>query len=120
MDSHRHQLEAVQSKKLAAVGQLTGSLAHDFNNLLSIVVGNLDEIREELPSELPEVEGRLDAALTATLGGIKVTRALLAVARREKNQIQSYNLNELILDIMPLINSSAGSAVMVRSQLVKR
>lgn len=118
IDSHRHQLEAVQSKKLAAVGQLTGSLAHDFNNLLSIVVGNLDEIREELPSELPEVEVRLDAALTATLAGIKVTRALLAVARREKNQIQTYNLNELILDIMPLINSSAGSTVTVRAQLV--
>ena len=118
MDSHRHQLEAVQSKKLAAVGQLTGSLAHDFNNLLSIVVGNLDEIREELPNGLPEIEVRLDAALTATLGGIKVTRALLAVARREKNEIQSYNLNQLILDIMPLINSSAGSAVMVRPQLV--
>jgi signal transduction histidine kinase len=33
---------------MEAVGQLTGGIAHDFNNLLSVVLGNLDLLREKL------------------------------------------------------------------------
>ena len=116
-DSEQHQFEASELQKLAAVGQVAGGLAHDFNNLLSIVVGNLDEMRESLPAESLQAQMRLDAALSAALGGVEVTRTLLGVARRDQRQIQQYDLNTIIRDILPLIASSAGSAVVVRTQL---
>ena len=115
--SQQHQFEAIEAQKLAAVGQLTGGLAHDFNNILSIVVGNLDEIQEALPPQFSQIQSQLDSALAAALAGVEVSRGLLAVARREQKQIQAYNLNTLIGDIMPLIHSAAGSGVTIRSQL---
>jgi CheY-like chemotaxis protein len=102
------------------VGQLTGGLAHDFNNILGIVVGNLDEMQEALPPEYSQIHSQLASALAAALAGVEVSRGLLAVARREQKQIQAYNLNTLIGDIMPLIHSAAGSSVTVRSQLTAR
>jgi signal transduction histidine kinase len=118
--SQQHQFEATESQKLAAVGQLTGGLAHDFNNILGIVVGNLDEMQEALPPEYSQIHSQLASALAAALAGVEVSRGLLAVARREQKQIQAYNLNTLIGDIMPLIHSAAGSSVTVRSQLTAR
>ena len=118
--SQQHQFEAIEAQKLAAVGQLTGGLAHDFNNILSIVVGNLDEIQEALPPQFSQIQSQLDSALAAALAGVEVSRGLLAVARREQKQIQAYNLNTLIGDIMPLIHSAAGSGVTIRSQLTTR
>ena len=118
--SQQHQFEATESQKLAAVGQLTGGLAHDFNNILGIVVGNLDEMQEALPPEYSQIHSQLASALAAALAGVEVSRGLLAVARREQNDIQAYNLNTLIGGIMPLIHSAAGSSVTVRSQLTDR
>lgn len=118
--AQQHQLEATESQKLATVGQITGGLAHDFNNILSILVGNLDEIQDALPPELDQIHSQLDSALAAALAGVEVSRGLLAVARREENHVQAYNLSALIADIMPLIRSAAGSNVLVRSQLTPR
>ena len=104
-----------EAQKLEAIGQLTGGLAHDFNNLLGIVVGNLDEIGDDLP-----LAGRLrqqhTAALDAALRGAEVTRSLLAVARRQPLEVKAYDLNALVVEMLPLLNASAGSAVKVLSQ----
>jgi len=107
------QLREVQ--KFEAIGQLTGSLAHDFNNLLGIVVGNLDEIGEDLPAA-GRVRQQHKAALDAALRGAEVTRSLLAVARRQPLEVQTYDLNALVVEMLPLLNASAGSAVKVLSQ----
>ena len=70
--------------------------------------------------EFSQIQSQLASALAAALAGVEVSRGLLAVARREQKQIQAYNLNTLIGDIMPLIHSAAGSSVTVRSQLTAR
>ena|GEM_PF-1374142 len=104
-----------EAQKLEAIGQLTGGLAHDFNNLLGIVVGNLDEIGESLPAA-GRVRQQHTAALDAALRGAEVTRCLLAVARRQPLEVQTYDLNALVVEMLPLLNASAGSAVKVLSQ----
>ncbi len=111
----RLQDELREMQKLEAIGQLTGGLAHDFNNLLGIVVGNLDLIEDELPGG-ERLRRRLDTARGAALRGAEVTRSLLAVARRQPLEIGEYDVNALIAEMMPLVRSSAGAAVQVRSQ----
>ena len=103
-------------QKLEAIGQLTGGLAHDFNNLLGVVVGNLDQIGEALP-EVGEVREHHRAALDAALRGAEVTRSLLAVARRQPLEVGAHDLNGLLMEMLPLLRSSAGSAVSVLAQL---
>jgi PAS domain S-box-containing protein len=110
-----HRLREVQ--KLEAIGQLTGGLAHDFNNLLGIVVGNLDLLLEDMPKNDLVARKRLNIAQDAALRGAQVTRSLLAVARRQPLEVYSHNLNTLVEEMMPLMRSSAGSAVKVRCKL---
>ena len=51
--TERKQLEQrlLHASKLEAVGRLTGGIAHDFNNMLSVVIGNLDLLRNALPAD---------------------------------------------------------------------
>jgi signal transduction histidine kinase/CheY-like chemotaxis protein len=106
-----------ESQKLEAIGQLTGGLAHDFNNLLGIVVGNLDRLGENLP-DIPEVRLQHGTALQAALRGAEVTRTLLAVARRQPLKVQEHDINELLRSMVPLLHSTAGSAITVRCDLL--
>ena len=111
-----HRSQALERHKLVAIGQISGGLAHDFNNLLSIVVGNLDEIKETMPESEALAHKQIDAALSAALRGAEVTRALLSVAGRRPKESLEHNINELVQSIMPLVNSSAGSDVTCLSQ----
>ena len=111
-----HRTQALERHKLVAIGQISGGLAHDFNNLLSIVVGNLDEIKETVPESEAVAHQQIDAALSAALRGAEVTRALLSVAGRRPQESLEHNINELVQSIMPLVNSSAGSDVTCLSQ----
>ncbi len=105
-----------EAEKLKAIGQLTGGLAHDFNNLLGIILGNLDLLEDDLPREGRQRK-RLDTARIAALRGAEVTRALLAVARRQPMEVGEYDINALVIEMLPLVRSSAGAAVSVASQL---
>jgi PAS domain S-box-containing protein len=107
-----------QTQKLEAIGQLTGGLAHDFNNLLGIVLGNLDWLQEHLPND-PTVLHRLQSATKAAERGAAVTKALLAVARRQPLALDEHDLNLLIQEILPLIRTSAGAATQVSVQLTR-
>lgn len=106
-----------ETQKLEAIGQLTGGLAHDFNNLLGIVVGNLDEIGDRLPEGDAGLRHQHRAALDAALRGVEVTRSLLSVARRQPLAVGFHDLNALVSELVPLLRSSAGSAVKLRSDL---
>jgi signal transduction histidine kinase len=46
----RKQLESelLKSKQLESIGILAGGIAHDFNNILSVIIGNIDLVKDEL------------------------------------------------------------------------
>ncbi|MDO8360787.1 MAG: ATP-binding protein, partial [Devosia sp.] len=97
-----------QALKMEAIGNLTGGLAHDFNNLLSIVIGNIDLLREELDkgSGADEMAGE---ALAAALRGAELTRRLLAFARRQPLQPKLLDVNDLVLGISKMLERTLGA-----------
>ena len=115
-DRRRLEMNLREMQKLEAIGQLTGGLAHDFNNLLGVVIGNLDEMGAQLPPDgaLRKSHG---AATQAALRGAEVTRSLLAVARRQPLKVQLQELNALVAEMLPLLRTSMGAGVTVRTQL---
>lgn len=106
-----------QSQKMEAMGQLTSQLAHDFNNLLGVVVGNLDEIGEQLPPDNQKLKRNYDAALGAALQGAQVTRMLLTVARRQPMEVSLQDLNLHLAQMQTLVRSSAGPVEDVTEEL---
>lgn len=105
-----HQLRRAQ--KMDAIGQLTGGLAHDFNNLLGIVIGNLD-LAKRKAIELPAITRNLDKAIAAAERGTNLTRRLLNFSRQTPLEVNSVDLNEVVLGFRALTAQSVlGQAVL--------
>lgn len=99
-----------QAMKMEAIGNLKGGLAHDFNNLLSVVIGNLDLLRDEL-TKGSSLDQLADEALQAALRGAELTRRLLAFARRQPLQPKVVDVNALIADVSKLLSRTLGTNI---------
>lgn len=102
--AQREEIEAalLQSQKLEAVGQLTGGIAHDFNNLLQAVAGNLELIARK-PDDADRVVRWSASALDAVERGRIVTSQLLAFSSKQRLDVSSVRLTELIGGMRGLI-----------------
>ena len=107
-----------QAQKMEAIGQLTAGLAHDFNNLLQVVAGNLDIV---LADDLNERQRRLlSNAARAAERGAKLTRQLLAFARKTRLEPRRVDLNELINEFGDLIDNTVGAQIRLVTALERR
>lgn len=72
------------SQRLDSIGQLTGGIAHDFNNILTIVLGNLQMLREAIERiGAGELLKLVDSAQRASKRGAELTHKLLTFASRQ-------------------------------------
>ncbi|MFZ5544637.1 MAG: ATP-binding protein [Pseudomonadota bacterium] len=94
-----------QTQRLEALGHLTGGVAHDVNNLLMVVSNNAYLLRRLLSKEgaATRTEKPIDAILRAVTTGSRLTRQLLAFARRQALRPEVIRLQDrmpLLLDLM--------------------
>lgn len=101
-----------QGQKMEAIGQLTGGMAHDFNNILQVIQTNLDLIKGIVPAN-PELLRRLHSASAAADRGARLTRQLLAFARRQPLAPQPTNIARLASDMGELLHHALGERVML-------
>ena len=101
----RAEASLLQSQKLEALGQLTGGVAHDFNNLLQVVGGNL----ELLESQVGDPRGKriVERCQSTVQRGTKLVQQLLAFARRQPLNFETFDLNDRILAIRELLDQIA-------------
>ena len=108
-----------QAQKMEAIGQLTAGLAHDFNNLLHVVNGSLERMRAKREDEATH-ERYYQAALAASERGAKLTRQLLAFARRTRLEPKSVDLSALISGFGELLETSVGEKAHLHLSLQRR
>ncbi|PZQ60479.1 MAG: hybrid sensor histidine kinase/response regulator [Sphingomonas taxi] len=104
-----------QAQKMESIGQLTAGLAHDFNNLLQVVTGNLELVAAARDPE--RARRYVAAAQSAAERGAKLTRQLLAFARKSRLEPRALDLTDLVSDFSELIESSVNGQVEVRLNL---
>ncbi len=110
-----------QTQRLEALGHLTGGVAHDVNNLLMVVSNNAYLLRRLLTlggsgaaKEMdPRVEKPIDAILRAVTTGARLTRQLLAFARRQALRPEVLQLQERMPTLVDLMRHSVSSNVTV-------
>jgi signal transduction histidine kinase/CheY-like chemotaxis protein len=106
-----------QMQRLEAVGQLTSGVAHDFNNLLTVVLGNLAFIEKEITSSAdPKLKQRLSPMRLAAERGAKLTSQLLAFSRRQRLEPKPIDLNEALVNMRDLLQSSLGGSVEINTK----
>jgi signal transduction histidine kinase/ActR/RegA family two-component response regulator len=113
----RSREQLAQAQRLEAIGQLTGGIAHDFNYLLTVVIGNLDLI-SRARGDPEKIERLVQNAMMAARRGEHLVRQLLTYARRQINQPQTVNLNQLITNTENLVRRAIGEQIEVVSLLI--
>jgi PAS domain S-box-containing protein len=101
-----------QSQKMEAIGQLTGGVAHDFNNLLTIIRSATDFLRRR---DLDEGRRRryIDAISDTVDRASKLTRQLLAFARRQPLTPQVFDVGVQVEAIAQLIRPLVGGRIQI-------
>lgn len=104
-----------QAQKMESIGQLTAGLAHDFNNLLQVVNGNLELLAAR--TEEPRSRRYLESARGAAERGARLTRQLLAFARKSRLEPKVVDLTDLVNGFVEVIESSVGTDVALHLSL---
>ncbi|SFJ99927.1 CHASE3 domain-containing protein [Methylocapsa palsarum] len=102
----------LQTGKLQALGQMTGGVAHDFNNLLTIVIGCVGMLREAVGGNSKALE-RIEMTMLAAERGARLTKQLLAFARRQPLQPEVVAVGPLMTEILPLVLRAVGETIEV-------
>lgn len=110
--TERKRLEAqfLQSQKMESVGRLAGGIAHDFNNLLTVIMGFAALSLADLPPDHPSSANLLEIR-RASERAARLTRQLLAFARKQVFSLQLTNLNRLIVDVDRLLRRLIGENI---------
>jgi signal transduction histidine kinase/DNA-binding response OmpR family regulator/CHASE3 domain sensor protein len=115
--TRRTEAEAIarQAQKMEALGQLTGGVAHDFNNLLQVVSANLDLLSARLPSAADPswLRARLVAAQSGVERGARLTRHLLAFARRQPLAPEAIAPARLLSAMEDMLRRALGASIEV-------
>ncbi len=106
-----------QMQRLEAVGQLTSGVAHDFNNLLTVVLGNVAFLQREMKDAGPRLLGRLHQMNRAAERGAKLTTQLLAFSRRQRLEPKPLDLNDTVMGMRDLLQSTMGGSVHIKTLL---
>jgi PAS domain S-box-containing protein len=101
-----------QAQKMEAIGNLTGGVAHDFNNLLTVILGNLDFLREDLAGN-PSAEEKINVIMQASERGADLIRHMLAFSRRQPLQAEAVDVNALIAETTRLLSRTLGANIAV-------
>lgn len=99
-----------QSQKMEAIGQLAGGVAHDFNNMLGVIVGHT-ELALMSNDAGPETTTHLQEILSAAERSAKLTRQLLAFARKQTVVPQVLNLNETLAGMAGMLKHLIGESI---------
>ncbi|WP_435993827.1 response regulator [Brevundimonas sp. LjRoot202] len=100
-----------QAQRLEAVGQLTSGVAHDFNNLLTVILGNVEQMRKH--ADDPVLKRRLAMMSEASHRGARLTAQMLAFSRQQKLEPRPVDLNDTVLSMRDLLQSTIGGSVQI-------
>jgi signal transduction histidine kinase len=114
-ERERVEIALRQAQRLEAVGQLTSGVAHDFNNLLTVVLGNIGQLQKT--AEDAPTRRRLRMMAEAAERGAQLTAQLLAFSRRQRLEPQPVDLNEAVLRMRDLLQSTMGGSVRLTTRL---
>ena len=104
------QQQLAESRKLDALGQLTGGVAHDFNNLLMVISGGIHILKKGIGDDA-KMQRAVAAIETATRRGAALTSQLLTFARRQSVNPQPIDIVERLEAVREVLNTGVGSAV---------
>lgn len=110
-DHESHAASLKVSKE--ATRRLATGIANDFNNVLSVVMGNTDVLRENLPKD-HMAQNQVDEIRQAASRGTELSQRLLAFSRNHLLQMTPLDINQQLATLEPKIRSALGHDVQLK------
>jgi len=99
-----------QAQKMDTIGRLAGGVAHDFNNMLTVISNYAEMSLAEIEQEHP-LRKRLAAIHQAALHSARLTRQLLAFARKQVIAPRILDLNNTIEGTLKMLQRLIGENI---------
>jgi PAS domain S-box-containing protein len=104
-----------QAHRLESLGQLAGGVAHDFNNLLTVILNSSASLKAAVKDASARRD--LDRVDKAAQSASRLTRQLLAFARREVVPQSVLNVSDQVADLKDLLARTIGSHIVMTADL---
>jgi PAS domain S-box-containing protein len=118
------ELRSQQAMRLESLGQLAGGVAHDFNNLLAVILNVTARLKAEVEgtatqdiAEVPDAARDLERIDKAANSASRLTKQLLAFARRQVIQQVVIDPNAEVKGLLDLLRRTLGSHVALSADL---
>jgi len=98
------------AQRLEAVGRLAGGVAHDFNNMLAVIAGHAEMALERAGPDDP-LRADLLRIHEAAERSSRLTRQLLAFARRQTAAPRVLDLNQTVEAMLPMLRQILGEGI---------
>jgi signal transduction histidine kinase/ActR/RegA family two-component response regulator len=102
--------ELLRARKLESLSVLAGGIAHDFNNFLTVVQGNIELAKRDLPPDSP-VQEVLDQTASACRRGAFLSSQLLTFAKGGAPVRRLYSVARLVMDAVHLARAGAQTSI---------
>lgn len=112
----RSHTQLVHSQRVEALGWLASSVAHDFNNLLSVTRGYVYHA-ERVAGDNDDLRGYLRDMKAVTQRGQKLTSQLLTLARSDELAVETFDADEVVELLQPLMRRMFAPGVTVLIEL---
>ena len=106
------------SQKMEAIGNLTAGVAHDINNVLMAISGSAELLTRRLDPDTRH-KSLLAAIFRATDRGSRLTRHLLAFARKEVLRPTLVDLNGVVHALSTLLEATLGKSIRIELSLCR-
>jgi nitrogen-specific signal transduction histidine kinase/CheY-like chemotaxis protein len=104
------------AQRLESVGRLAGGIAHDFNNLMMVILSCGSFIEEAIGEDDP-IHEDVDAILEAAERASNLTAQLLALSRRQVQDLKFVSLNETVERLADMLRRSLPSTIALETVL---
>ncbi len=115
-EKEKLQSQILQSSKMTAIGTLSGGIAHDFNNILSVIIGNAQLLKLNLPPGSKSYN-LVDNIETAAHRSAELTQKLLSFSRRTKMIFQTVNPNAVVCEVTALLKRTVEKMISIELSL---
>jgi PAS domain S-box-containing protein len=105
-----------ETQKLESLGILAGGIAHDFNNLLTIILGNANLARQDVPasSKARECLSRIE---TTAMRAAELCKQMLAYSGKGIFVVRRLDLSQLVAETTELLQLSISKRAKLRLDL---